>query len=75
MQKKAVIAIDEPPPLLQPLLTIKQVAEILGVSRPTVYELIYNAGLPVVKLGKNVRVLPSSLLHWIAQRERTREEV
>ncbi|GCF06865.1 helix-turn-helix domain-containing protein [Dictyobacter arantiisoli] len=54
---------------LQPLLTIPQAAMILGVSRPTVYELIYHAGLPVVRLGKSVRIIPTSFTQWLAERE------
>lgn len=51
------------------LLTIDDAALILGVSRPTVYELIYHAGLPTVKLGKSRRILPDSLQQWLKERE------
>ena len=54
---------------LEQLLTITQVAKLLGVSRPTVYELIYHAGLPVVRLGKSVRIIPSSFAQWLLARE------
>lgn len=54
---------------LQPLLTIEQVAEILGVTRPTVYKLIHYEGLPVVRLLKNVRIIPSSFQLWLSDRE------
>ena len=57
---------------LQDLLTLPEVAKILGISRPTVYTLIDNEGLPVVRLGnRNVRVVPRSLQLWIMKRERT----
>ena len=50
---------------LQPLLTIPKVAALLGVSRPTVYTLIDTEGLPVMKLGKSVRVDPVALKQWL----------
>ena len=57
------------PEQLQALLTIPDVAKMLGVSRPTVYELINNDGLPVIKLRKARRVSPESLQAWLSERE------
>ena len=54
---------------LQPLLTIPTVAKMLGVSRPTVYNFISKEGLPIIKLGKSVRVAPASLQSWLSERE------
>ena len=54
---------------LQPLLTIPAVARILNVSRPTVYALIDSEGLPIIRLGRSVRVSPLSLEQWLAERE------
>lgn len=66
MQRK-----NTPEPLqpLQPLLTIPVVAEMLGVSRPTVYQLINNEGLPVIKFRKARRISPLSLQNWLSERE------
>ncbi len=66
MQKESI------PVQVQPLLTIPTVAKVLGVSRPTVYGFINNDGLPVIKLGKTIRVSPLSLQNWLAERERVR---
>ena len=52
-----------------PLLTIPAVAKLLGVSRPTVYTLIDSEGLPIIKLGRSVRISPISLQKWLAQHE------
>jgi excisionase family DNA binding protein len=57
-------------PSLEALLTIEQTAEWLGLSKPTVYELIYNEGLPTVKLGKSRRIILESLQQWVKERER-----
>ncbi|HWS83036.1 MAG TPA: helix-turn-helix domain-containing protein [Ktedonobacteraceae bacterium] len=60
---------DDTPSLLQPLLTIPAVAKMLHVSRPTVYALIDAEGLPIIKLGRSVRISPISLQKWLAQHE------
>jgi len=54
------------------LLTIPQVAVVLGVHRSKVYDLIRRDGLPYMKLGKgDMRISPTSLQRWIAEREET----
>jgi excisionase family DNA binding protein len=48
------------------LLTAPEVAERLGVRLHRVYELIRTNRLPVVRLGRNIRVDPGALESWIA---------
>ncbi len=50
------------------LLTIPQVAEYLGVCRAHVYKLIAN-GLPIIRLGRLVRVNTQSLQTWLQKQE------
>ena len=50
------------------LLTIPQVAEYLGVCRAHVYKLINN-GLPVIRLGRLVRIHMTSLQRWLQDQE------
>jgi len=57
----------EPPP---GLLTIPQVAEYLGVCRAHVYKLINNC-LPVIRLGRVVRIHMTSLQRWLEDQEET----
>jgi excisionase family DNA binding protein len=59
-------SLEAKPPL--GLLTIPQVAEYLGVSRAYVYKLI-NTGLPVVRLGRLVRIQMTSLQRWLQEQE------
>lgn len=54
------------------LLTIPRVATLLGVTRQSVHHYINREGLPVVRLGRAVRVRPESLDAWLADREVTR---
>jgi excisionase family DNA binding protein len=55
----------EPPP---GLLTLPQVAQYLGVCRAHVYKLINN-GLPVIRLGRLVRIHMPSLQRWLEDQE------
>ena len=72
MQKISIKSSVQIPGGLEQLLTIAQVAALLGVSRPTVYELIYHHDLPVVRLGKSVRIIPASYRAWLNMRERSK---
>jgi excisionase family DNA binding protein len=56
---------------LSTLLTIPQVAAVLGLGRKKVYQLIYFEGLPIMKFGRAVRINPTSLKQWIARREQS----
>jgi excisionase family DNA binding protein len=54
---------------VQPLLlTIPQVAAMLGLGRSKVYDLIVHEGLPTVKLGTAGRIPRQALEAWITQR-------
>jgi excisionase family DNA binding protein len=53
------------------LLTIPQVATKLGLSRAMVYNLINREGLPVIHLGRAVRVSTTSLQKWVEEREQS----
>ena len=51
------------------LLTIPQVAAMLGLGRTKVYDLIEREGLPSIKLGTARRVPVKALQAWLDQRE------
>jgi excisionase family DNA binding protein len=48
------------------LLTVPEVARVLRVSPPRVYELARDGLIPVVRLGRQVRVEQDALRRWIA---------
>ena len=48
------------------LLRAGEAAELLGVSRSRVYELIAQGTIPSIKLGSTVRVPLDALRQWIA---------
>jgi DNA binding domain, excisionase family len=45
-------------------LTIEQVAEMLQVTKMTIYNL-KKKGLPFIKLGKNVRFDKDDVIEWV----------
>jgi excisionase family DNA binding protein len=52
----------------RPLLSVRQVAEWLGVSEKQVYRLIYRGEIPAVRLGGRgsaLRVDPDELEAWL----------
>lgn len=56
---------------MKPLaVNMTQAAQLLGVSRPTLYRLARTPGFPVVHLGGCTRVLVSDLQDWARQQGR-----
>ena len=49
---------------LPDLLTIAQVCEYLGVSKPTLYDLLRD-GLPALKFGRRVRIRKADLIAFL----------
>ena len=55
------------------VMTIPQLAEFLGISKPTAYELARRTNLPTIKLTdaakSNVRVLRDDVVRWLESRK------
>lgn len=49
------------------LLRPMEVAEMLGVGRSKAYQMMASGVLPVVRLGKSVRVPVAQLRAWLAE--------
>ena len=47
------------------LLRVSEVVRLLGIGRSTVYELIARGELPVIRIGRLVRVPRPALEEWI----------
>lgn len=54
----------------QLLLSVQDVAVLLGVCRQTVYTFIYREGLPSIQVRGMRRVHPESLDNWLRAREK-----
>ncbi len=46
-------------------LNAKTVAEILGVSPATSYELLHESGFPSLKIGNRIVVLKEQFVQWV----------
>ena len=51
------------------LITIPEVAKLLGLGRTKVYELIWKEKLPVQKFGRAIRVSTLELQRWLEERK------
>jgi excisionase family DNA binding protein len=54
-----------PGPRLPRLFTIAEVAEYLGISQRTVRRMIKTRVLPVIRIGRSMRVSESALLRLV----------
>lgn len=52
------------------LLRVPEVAKALGLGRTKVYELIAAGELPVIRLGRAVRVSVAALQKWVEERDK-----
>ncbi len=50
-----------------PILTVRQVAEYLQLSKSKIYYMIQRQTIPSIRLGKNVRIRQSDLVKWLDQ--------
>jgi excisionase family DNA binding protein len=55
------------------LLTVADVAELLRVSRNTAYALCMTE-IPVLRLGRSIRVDPATLRRWVSERQQPTNE-
>jgi excisionase family DNA binding protein len=58
---------DDPSTLSPFLITVDQVAPLLGLSRSQVYKLIKTERLPVVRIDSKIRLSPVALQQWIEE--------
>jgi len=56
--------------LLKPL----EAAQVLGIGRSLMYELIARGEIPSVRLGRCLRVSKESLQQWIREQEEERKD-
>lgn len=48
-------------------VTVDEMAKIVGVSRPTAYELIHKEGFPTVRIGRRIVIPLNSLKRWLEE--------
>lgn len=75
---KKVLSIHQTPPYPQAdeVLTIKQAAQLLCLSVPTIYGLVHRSEIPVSKRGKRLYFSKVELTQWIKDgRKKTTKEI
>ncbi len=48
-------------------LSVSEAADILGVSRPSLYQLIDKPGFPSFRVGRRVLISRAGLARWVEQ--------
>ena len=49
-------------------ISTKEAAQLLGVSLPTMYELVHIEGFPSIRVGKKILVSVEGLRNWVNER-------
>ena len=48
-------------------LSVREAAELIGISKPTVYQLIRENQLPCIHAGKKIVIARQALLDWMSE--------
>ncbi len=51
------------------LLNVKEIGEVLGIGEKTVYGMINNGQLPIIRIGKTKMVSVIAIINWIIDME------
>ena len=57
--------------LISPLLDVRTVAQILGVTERWVYDAVRQGRIPYLRIGSRIRFIPASLQEWIDSQGKT----
>lgn len=49
------------------VLTVAEVAAVLGIGRHAAYELVQSGALPIIRIGKHIRVYRDALEKFLEQ--------
>jgi excisionase family DNA binding protein len=63
MPKAVAVQVEE----LPLVLTMREIQEITGLSKPKVYELAHTREFPVVQFGRALRVPREAFFRWLDQ--------
>lgn len=55
------------------LLRAEEAATLLGLGRSKIYQLIASRAIPVVRIGRSVRIPRTALLRWIEERTESQQ--
>lgn len=50
-------------------LSVREAAELIGISKPKMYELIHSNEIPSIHVGKKIVITRQALLDWLSKGE------
>ena len=50
-------------------LSVREAAELIGISKPKMYELIHSNEIPSIHVGKKIVIARQALLDWLSKGE------
>ena len=56
------------------MLSVPEVASVLGISRASAYDLVRSDGFPVIRIGKRVVIPKENLVEWINKQVSEKEQ-
>lgn len=68
-EMKAAMVIDD-----KRTYTVSEIQDILGISRPTVYNIISSGVFSSVRVGRHIRVSKKSFDEWLDNQNRSMQE-
>ena len=69
LQQVSTQHLDSSIPQISPAMTVAEAAQMIGISKPTMYELIRSKRIHSVNVGKKILVSRQSLLDWVEGRK------
>lgn len=48
-------------------LSVREAAELIGISKPKMYELIHSNEIPSIHVGKKIVIARQSLMDWLSE--------
>lgn len=46
-------------------MTVDEMAQVVGISKPKAYELVHQEGFPVVRIGRRMVIPKEGLSEWL----------
>ena len=50
-------------------LSVREAAELIGISKPKMYELIHSHEIPSIHVGKKITISRRALMEWLSEGE------
>ena len=48
-------------------LSVREAAELIGISKPKMYELIHSNEIPSIHVGKKIVIARQALMNWLSE--------